>query len=486
VRSSFVPAPLRRSFVAAALALTAATAVAQTPAATAPAQAPTAGPAWDAALVGLVEAHPVFGPALAHRSPATAAAERALAAAADELRRLDHGLSAELVWRPSLGWRGSDAGADAGLWRSELTASFGWRHDAAAVVRARIALHRASVTHAERIHRDLREALSRHVDLQRALIARTIAEDAAAGRAATLASAERVDLPALVAAADAPEGTPEPRTLVASRLEAERAAAAVERAGRDLAEAQRQAHDLGFDPARAADLHLDRFAPLALEGWRLWLPDADPWQTPAVTRAALDLAAAEAAAQRVRVGGLVDDLRLEAVRTGGDARLRASLRVDDGRPTASLDLTLRPASRASWSLGWSAVVRLDDTLARDLARAEAAVADAAEAWAAAVDASPRLLALARRAALDAEEDLAFGERGLALARLGLREALATWRARDADDPAARERADAALTRVAIALERERDAYYRAWSRYLLEVERYWTAAGVAGGVLAPP
>jgi hypothetical protein len=501
VRSSFLPAPLRRSLAGLALALAAAT-VAVGTAAAQPApigvtagQAAAAGQgvapdsasaATDATLADLVAAHPVFGPALAYRSAATDAAERALAAAEDDLRRIDRGLSAELVWRPSLGWRGSDAGAEAGLWRSELTASFGWRHDAAAVVRARIALHRAAVAHAERVHRDLREAVSRHVELQRAFIARTIAEDAAAGRTATLVSAERVDLPALVAAADAPEGTPEPRTLLASRLEAERAAAAVERAGRDLAEAQRQALAFGIDPTLAADLHLDRLAPLALEGWRLWLPAADPWQTPTVIRSSLDLADAEAAARRVRAGGLVDDLRLEAVRTGTDARWRGSLRLDDGRPSAAFDVTLRPASRSSWAVGGSAVIRLDDASVRDLERADAAVADAAATWADAAEASPWLLALAQRAALDAEEDLAFGERGLALARLGLREALAAWRTRDADDPAARERADAALARAAIALERERDAYYHAWNRYLLEAERYWTVAGVPGGVLAPP
>jgi hypothetical protein len=168
-------------------------------------------PAPDRALDDLIAAHPVFGPALRYRTVATDAAERALAAAADDLRRSDHGLSADLTWRPSVTWRGTEAtAAPAVTWGSELTASFGYRTDAAAVVSARIALHRAGVAHLERVNRDLREAMTRHVELQRAWIARTLAEDAAAGRSATLASAERVDLPALAAAPGDPGPRPNP------------------------------------------------------------------------------------------------------------------------------------------------------------------------------------------------------------------------------------------------------------------------------------
>jgi len=452
-----------------------------------PAAPVASGPTETRTLDALVAAHPVFGPALAFRSLATTAADRALDAAEAELRRTDHGLSAELVWRPGVRWRSTgDALGDA-TWSSELTASFGWRSDAAAIVRARIALHRAAVARTERHNRDLRDVVARHIELQRAWIARTIAESAAADRAATLADAERVDLPALVSADGGVDASaPEPRTLLASRLDAERAVAAVERSGREVAEAERRAAAVGLDPAIAADLHRDRFTSLALEGWRLWLPAADPLAAPAATRAALDLAVAEATARRSRIGGIVDDLRIDAVRIERDARLRTTLRLDDGRPAAGFDLTLRPATRASWSVGWSAVLRLDDRLVRDLERADAAVAEAAAAWAEAADEAGRTLASARQAALDAEEDVAFAERGLALSRLGLREALATWRERDTESSAARARADAALARAAIALERERDAFYRAWNRYLLEAERYWSAAGAFGGVIAPP
>lgn len=448
--------------------------------------APTSLASADPALDALVASHPAMGPALAYRSAASQAAERVRREAEEDLRRAGLGLTGSLTWRPSVTWRGAgDEAFDAGVasWSQELTAAFAWRADAQAVVRARIAVHRATVAELERRNRDLREALGRHIELQRAWIALTLAEDAAAGRALTLAAAERVDLPAL--AERAPD-EPEPRTLLASRLEAERAAAAVERAGRDVAAAERRAAGIGIDPAVAADGHRRRLSPLPLEGWRLWLPDGDPLATPAVARAALDLAAAEAAAQRVHVGGLLDDVRLEATRVEPDGRVRAGVRLDDGRPGATLELALRPAARSSWTVSLSAVLRVEDDLVRSLARADAAVADAASAWAEAADEAAWLLALARTAALDAEADVAFAERGLALARLALREALAVWEATDREEEATRQRADAALARVAVALERERDAFYRAWNRYLLEAERYWSAIGVLGGVLAPP
>lgn len=455
------------------------------------AQTSTTAVSDDDALAAWVADHPVFGPALAYRSAASEIAERSLRDAEIDLARTGSGLSAGLSWRPAVGWRGG--GGDpfdlaAGAWSSELTASFGWRADAQALVRARLAVHRAAITHVERLNRDLREALSRHIDLQRAHVALTIAQDAAATRAATLATAEHVDLAALAEAPDAPE----PRTLLASRLDAERAAAAVERAARDLTTATRHAAAIGFDPKAADERHRERLTPLPLEGWRLWLPAADPLASPAVARAALDLAAAEASAQRVRVGGVLDDLRLEATRVEEDARLRASVRLDGGRPTAALDLSVRPAARPSWTVALSAVLRVDDAFLRDLTRAETAVADAAATWAEAADEAVWLLSEARFTALDAEADVAFAERGLALARQALREAIDAWRGADGAgpdrdaDPVAGDRADAALARVAVAFERERDAFYRAWNRYLLEAERYWSAAGVLGGVLAPP
>ncbi len=450
---------------------------------------PTVG--TDAALAAAVAAHPVFGPALAYRSGASEISERRLRDAENDLARAGRGLTTGLSWRPTIGWRGGGDDAfdlEAATWSGDLTASFSWLADAQTSVRARLGVQRAASDHLERLNRDLRDALSRHIDLQRAHVALTIAQDTAATRAATLEAAERVDLDALTAAPDAPE----PRTLLASRLDAERAAAAVERAARDLAAAERRAAETGFDPRLADERHRERLTPLPLEGWRLWLPDADPLASPAVARAALDVAAAEASAERVRVGGLLDDLRLEASRIEEDARVLASVGLDEGRPTAALDVSLRSAPRPSWTVELRAVLRFDDGFLRDATRAETAIADAAAAWAEAAEEAAWVLGQARFAALDAEADVAFAERGLALARLALREAIDAWRGPEGagphrdGDPVAAERADAALARVAVAFERERDAFYRAWNRYLLEAERYWSAAGVLGGVLAPP
>jgi hypothetical protein len=434
-----------------------------------------------------VAAHPVFGPALAYRSAASEIAERSLRDAEDDAARAGAGLTASLSWRPTIEWEGTGDETfdlEAGAWTSDLTASVGWRADARVQARARLDVHRAAVARLERLNRDLRDALSRHIDLQRAHVALTIAQDAAADRAATLEAAERADLDALATAPDAPE----PRTLLASRLEAERAVAAVERAARDLDAAERRATEAGFDPRLADERHRDRLTALPLEGWRLWLPAADPLASPAVARAALDLAAAEASTERVRVGGLLDDLLLEVGRIEEDARLLASVGLDEGRPTAALDLSLRSASRPSWTVELSAVLRFDDGYLRDLARADAAVADAAAAWADAAAEAAWSLSQARFAALDAEADVAFAERDLALARRALRDAIDAWSGPDGTGPEAaeRERADAALARAAISLERERDAFYRTWNRYLLAAERYWSAAGVLGGVLAPP
>jgi hypothetical protein len=438
-------------------------------------------------LDALVAAHPVFGPALAYRSAASEIAERSLRDAENDAARAGTGLTASLSWRPTIDWRGTGDETfdlEAGSWSSNLTASVGWRADAQAWVRARLDLHRAAIAHVERVNHDLRDAVSRHIDLQRAHVALTIAQDTAATRAATLEAAERADLDALTAAPDATE----PRTLLASRLDAERAVAAVERAARDLAAAERRAAETGFDPRLAAERHRERLTPLPLEGWRLWLPDADPLASPAVARAALELAAAEASAQRVRVSGLLDDLLLEVGRVEEDARLLASVGLDEGRPTAALDLSLRSASRTSWTVELSAVLRLDDGFLRDLTRAEAAVADATAAWAEDAEEAEWSLSQVRFAALDAEADVAFAERDLALARQALREANDAWSGPDGAGPgdAERERSDAALARAAIVLERERDAFYRTWNRYLLAAERYWSAAGVLGGVLAPP
>jgi hypothetical protein len=439
----------------------------------------------DPALAARVAAHPVWAPALAHRTPATTAAERAYATAEDEAHRRALGLSASLSFAPNVAWRGSEVAAATGpVWRGDVAGAVAVRFDALDAARARLDLHRAHLALVERGHRDLRAAIGLHVDLQRAHLALAAAEEAAATRAATLADAEAADL-----AAD--PATPPSTTLAAARLAHERAVAEVERAARSLAAAARAASVAGFDPAVAEAVHRDRSAPLPLEGWRVWLPDAPPDAAPAVVRAELDLAIAEAAYARVRVGGVLDDLALDVAYVLPDLRLRATLDLDEGRPGAALDAALRPAARSSWSVAIGATVRIDERTAARLAAARAEHEAAEAALAAARSDAPWALEDARRAALDAEADVAFAERALDLGRAALAEAVDRWRtavgaARDGTDPDARGRADAALARTAIGFDRERDAFYRAWNGYTLAVERYLVVAGSAGGVLAPP
>jgi hypothetical protein len=443
----------------------------------------------DDALATLVAEHPVWGPALAHRTAATDAAERAYLQAGDEARRRDLGLSASLSFAPSVAWRGSDGAAATGpLWRSDVLAAVAYRYDAEHVARGRLDLHRAAVARTERAHRDLRAALGLHVDLQRAHLALAAAEEAATSRAATLAEAEAAELGRDPAAAPS-------TTLAAAQLAYERAVADVERAARGVADAARAAQAVGLDPAVAEALHRDRRAPLPLEGWRLWLPDADPEASPAVVRAGFDVAIAEAALARVRVGGVLDDLALDVAYALPELRLRATLDLDEGRPGAAVDAALRPAARSSWSVAVGATVRFDDRTASTLAAARADAEAAHAALATARAEAPWALEAARRAALDAEADVAFAERALELGRTALAEAVARHRTAvaeavatpDADAArAARDRADAALARTAIGFDRERDAFYRAWSAYGLAVERYLVAAGSSGGVLAPP
>ncbi len=436
----------------------------------------------DPALAALVAEHPVWGPALAYRAPATDAAERALVAATDEARRRELGLSASLSFAPSIAWRGSPGAAPSGpAWRSDVVAAVGYRFDAERVAHGHVDLHRAAVARTERAHRDLRAAITLHVDLQRAHLALAAAEHAAAGRATTLADAEAVEV-------GRDPGAAPSATLAAAQLANERAVADVERAARDVAAAARAARAAGFDPAGAEAIHRDRWAPLPLEGWRLWLPDVAPDQTPAVVRAELDAAVAAAALARLRVGGVLDDLALDVAYVRPEARLRASFDLDEGRPGAAIDATLRPAARTSWSVAVGATVRIDDRTAAALASARAD-ADAAQATLAATRAeAPWALEAARRAALDAEADVGFAERALDLGRAALQEAVERHRAAgaDAETDAARDRADAALARAAVGFDRERDAFYRAWNAYALAVERYLVAAGSPGGVLAPP
>lgn len=445
-----------------------------------------AGAAGAADAERLAREHPAFGPALAWRSPVSLSAEAALAETLRAADRSSTGLSTTLRWRPTVTWRNATGGEAA--WQMDrprwpLSLDLHWMHDPAARARSRLQVLQAEGNLAQRVHRDLRDALSLYIDLHRAHVALTLAEQALATQAINSERAEEVAL------GDAGAGEPASTTLSASRLALERAQAAVDRAGRDLAEAQRRAAGLGIDVEAARWAHGDRLAPLALEGWRLDLPLGDPLDTPAVRRALVDLELARANAQRRLGTGPLDDLWLRAEAVGQPGRLSTVLRLDEGRPRVDLGMELGNGGRAGWSVQLGAVLLLSDAEARAEEQARRQLHEAEEAWLLAVDEAVWLLSRAHQAALDAEADVAFAERALAIARQALSEAMDTWRrATDASlDPSGEHRAsaDAALLRLVLGLERERDAFYRAWNQYLLEAERYWSASGGWGGVLVP-
>lgn len=439
------------------------------------------------ALEELAAQNAAIGPALAYESRASVELREALRAATVDLAGAALQPSAALRWRPSLRWAGRDLDELPGALPSgsaPLTLSLSLRHDPGALARAERNAQRAEVAFLQRLNRDLRSALGAFIDLERAWIAERLAHEAALDAAATLARAEAAELPRM--AAD--PTLPEPTTLSAARLAGERAEAALQRAGRARAEAEGRARGFGFDPARAAGAQLaGTLTPgaLPLEGWRLALPAADAAQSPALRRAALELAIAEADAARAQAAALLGDLRLEANRTDLDLRLRGTLRLDEGRPSATLELDRQSAARPSWSVGFSASFEVGSGTLEGLRRAEAAVASAgAELDELQLEAA-RSLERARRTALDAEQDVGFAERGLDLARANLSAALERLQAARAETGASSDLEANAANRALVAFLRESDATYRAWERYLLEAERYWNEAGVLGGVLAP-
>jgi len=450
---------------------------------TALAQTPASSPE---PLEALVAAHPAFGPALAYESLASSQHREALRVARVDLEGAALQPNVSLRWRPSIRWSGrelDDITAAKPDWAAPVTLALSLRHDPSALARAQRNLQRAEVDLLQRLHRDLRNALGAHIALERAIIAERLASEAALDAAATLARAEGA---AIGTAPNA--GALEPTTLSASRLALERSEAALARANRALSEAEREAVGYGFNPSRAAGVQLSttlQGGGLPLEGWRLALPAADPQATPAVARATLELAIAEADAARVRFATPLRDIRLEANRTTSELRTRGTLRLDEGRPSAAVEFDLQSATRPSWGLTLSASLELSRGAAEGLRRADAARSSAAAELEALQSEAPWSLERSRRNALDAEEDVAFSERSLGLARRNLLDALERLSGARRDPNSGSNLQEAAAQRALIAFLRESDAFYRTWERYLLEAERYWNEAGVLGGVLAP-
>jgi hypothetical protein len=266
----------------------------------------------------------------------------------------------------------------------------------------------------------------------------------------------------------------------------------VERAARDLASAERRAAALGIDTADAERAHRSVTGIDPLEGWRLVAPAAEAEGT-LVERRRLERALALARLERQGGWSALDDVRLEGVLTGHDARVRLGLSLDEGRPGGFVEGSLRDAARASWSVSVRARVRIDDAWAADLAAAERAVAEADAALAEAQGEERWAAAEALQALRDAEDDVAFAERSLALGRAALgaldeerREIAAAARTGDDEAAARLRRFDDAYARSVLGHLRERDAFLRAWIGYLRAAERAAVRVAGAFDVVALP
>ena len=427
-----------------------------------------------------VAAHPVWGPALAAEAASLAADAPARAAAAGTTLRAARGLSGWAQLRPGVTWRSRSPDP-----APALTAAAGaaWRLDPVATGTARLDQHRGDVAAHERALRAVRTVTSAYVALRRAHIAVDLAEAALPARRATLQRAEA----GLLA------GRVPPHQADVARLDLERSEASLERASRDLAAAQRAAAHLGIDVDGAAAQHHRPLVPEPLEGWRLPpAPDDLPHETLQRHRLERDLAAARL--ERRGGWGILDDVRVEASVREQGTRVRAAAGLDQGRPHAWTDVTWTGTGSDVWSVGISARVRVDDTWRADLERAERAHAEAAAALALAEAEAAWSALEARRALAEAESDVAFAERSLALGRAALHDlaaelaaATAERRALARDAPhdqaalaaatARVERFEATYRRAEIGHQRERDAFLRAWERYLREAERLWAGVG---------
>jgi len=437
------------------------------------------------------DAHPVWGPALAAEAASLAADAPARAAAAATTERAARGLSGWAQLRPALTWRPNRADASPTL---GAAAGASWRLDNVAAASARLDQHRGDVAAHERALRAVRTVTSAYLALRRAHIAVDAAEAALPARRATLARAEL----GLVA------GNVPRHQVDVALLELERSQAALERAARDLAAARRDAARHGIDVDDAAAQHHQPLRPEPLEAWRLAPPPNDlPHESLMRRRLERDLAAA----RLERRGGwsVLDDVRIEASVREQGARLRAGGGLDQGRPHAWADVTWTGSGNDAWSVGISARVRVDDTWRSELERAERAHAEAEAALALAEADAAWSAVVAHRALAEAEIDVVHAERSLALGRAALRDlaaeletasaerrALAQGAAHDEAALAAAtarvERFEAAYRRAELGHQRERDAFMRAWERYLREAERLWAGVGwpfgaVVGGAV---
>jgi hypothetical protein len=423
--------------------------------------------------------HPVWGPALAAREAAVARIEGSLQAAAVSVARADTGLGGHLDLVPSAAWSGRPGGPVTAAGAVALTGRIEWSDDPTARASALLAQHRARVAAAEAVHRAVREATGAYLDLRRAHVALAQAEAAVTTRRVTFTRAEA----SVLARGDgASAGAATDVDLEVARLELERVVAGVERAARDVAAAERTAARLGIDVAAAADAHRAVLERDPLEGWRVHLPSADRGsadrESVAVVRRRLERDLALARLARRGAWGLLDDVRFDASRTGRDARLRVGFELDEGRPGAFVEASVRGAARESWSVSVRARVRLDDDWGDELAAARGALEEAERLLAEALAVERWDLETLWGALRDAEEDVAFAERALELGRSALvaldaerLEVAAAARRGEAGAEGRLERFDDVYARSRLGHLRERDVLMRAWERYLRAAER---------------
>ena len=427
--------------------------------------------------------HPVWGPALAAEAAAVATDAPARSAAELAVQRSAQGLSGWAQLRPGVAWRSRAPDATASL---SVGAGVRWLDDPVAVANALLDQHRGDVAAHERALRALRSATSAWIDLRRAHLAVELAAARLPDRQAALERAEAGLLAGRVS------GTQ--RDVAA--LELERAHEAVARASRDLAAARHVAAQHGIDVAAAAAQHHAVLRSEPLEGWRLPEPPPDlPHEALRRRELERDLAAARLAAREV--WAVLDDVRLEGSYSESGTRLRAGGGLDRGRPTVWADVNWTGSGADAWSVSLSARLRIDDSWELERRRAERILSEAEAALDAAVAEAGWQATEARRALAEAEADVAFAERALALGRAALRdlgEELAEARAElraaerlaaelstaelDAVEAEARvRRFEDVYRRAELGHQRERDAFLRAWERYLREAERLWAGVG---------
>ncbi|CAN5810646.1 hypothetical protein BH23DEI1_BH23DEI1_14940 [soil metagenome] len=423
-------------------------------------------------------AHPVWGPALAAQAAAEADALTALGRTDRALHRAGNGLRSRVDVLPSANWNGGPERLTKLGAAVVITGRVDWLHDPAATESARLAHHRTFVGSLEGVHRAVRASTSAYLDVRRAYVALALAEAATASRRATFERAE-----ASVLGRSERAGGANDVELEVARLELERALVGVERAARDLATARRLAAAHGIDVAGVEHEHRRVLDPDPLEGWRL-PPADDELESTTVERRRIERDLAHARLERAGAWSALDDVRLEGVAVGRDARLRIGLALDEGRPGGFVEGSLRDATRESWSVSVRARIRIDDGWLDDRAGAHGAAEAADEALAHAIDDAHWARADALAALHDAEDDVVFGERALELGRAALRAlddervtVAAAARAGEEGAEARLARFDEAYARAVLGHLRERDAFLRAWDRYLRAAERGWVAVG---------